>query len=165
MEFNVSHRLDRLVPLYDALWTERLGRATTVFRVLAVASMTVLLSWPAARWPALAVVSASVMAIALIGLARDALRRQIRGQYEALDLQQIRYRIHDEGLSETTAAGEGTLRWRAFAPPRELAGFLVLQRRPAGSGNVIALPLDQIGPEVRRAIEDRIAHATTTGVG
>lgn len=165
MEFSVTHRLDRLVPLYEAIWAERFGRAITVFGAVAVASMTALILWSGGPWLAVAALSASLMAIALISLARESMRQQVERQFAELGLQQMRYRIEDTGFSEASTAGDCTLRWHAFAPPRELAGFLVLPRRPANSGNVIALPLDQLSAEARRAIEDRIGHAAATRVG
>lgn len=165
MEFSIQHRLEPLVALYDALVAERLARATTVFWVLAVAAATGLLLglWPGALWAG--ILGASAMAVALFGVFRDGVRRQVHQQFEVLQLQSMRYRISDEGLHESSDVGECLLRWHAFEPPRDRAGFLLVPRRPAESGRVIALPLDQLGADARLAIEDRITRSAGTRMG
>lgn len=165
MEFNVSHRLDRVVGLYDALWAERFRAPALWSFGGAVAAACAMLLWPGARLVAVAIFSACVLATAIARLVRSMTRQQVRRQFEELRLAQMRYRVLDEGLSESSAAGDCMLRWHALAPPRELAGFLVVPRRPIDSNNLIALPLDQLSAEARLAIEDRIGRAAATRVG
>ena len=166
MEFSIRHRLDALLALYTALGRERLGTATRVCWILAIGSATAaLLMWPTLNWAWTALSGGSVVAIALLGLARDNIQRQVRQQFELVGAGPIHYRIGESGLREDSAIGESLLRWQAFDSPRELAGFLLLPRRPAISGLVIALPLDQVAENARREIQDRIAHANATRMG
>jgi hypothetical protein len=165
MEASITHRLDRLAALYDALWAERFRRPVIVLYVVAVAATTAILVWPEARLIAVAIASACVVMIAVARVASVSMQQRIRQQIEALDLWTLRYRIDEGALAEASAVGECSLHWHAFAPPREIAGYLVLQRRPVSSGNLIALPLDQLGAEVRSTLEDRVARASAPRMG
>jgi hypothetical protein len=165
MEFDISHRIDRVVSLYDALWAERFSAPARVSLGGAVAAACALLLWPGARIASAAICSACALAAAVAWWIRSTTRQQVQRQFDELRLAHMRYRVLEEGLSESSAAGNCLLRWHALAPPRELAGFLVVPRRPIDSNNLIALPLDQLSAEARRAIEDRIGRAAATPVG
>jgi hypothetical protein len=165
MEFTVTHRLDRLLPLYDALVVERVGRARTLLWIVAVAAATALLMGRGMPWWAAALLAGSATAIALIGMTRESVRQHVTAQFELLEREPLRYRLDEAGLFEASFVGEGTLRWHAFAAPRELAGFLVLPRHPVQGGHLIALPLDQLPPEARRVIEGRVERAASGPMG
>jgi hypothetical protein len=165
VEFTIHHRRERLEAVYDALVRQRIGRARGVCWVLAIASMgALLMGWP---WMALwgPVCGGSLVAVAGLGVMRDETIKQVREQFELVGADALHYRVEDEGLYEASRLGEGRMRWLAFAAPREVAGHLLLPRKPEGAGGYIALPLDQIGPEVRQALEDRIRGAAQTPVG
>jgi hypothetical protein len=165
MEFEVRHDTARVQALYQALWAERFRAAVRVSGVVAFAAMTWLLL--GGRGPAFAgiVLGAAVMFIGCAEVVREGVRRQVAGWLAEFGSAPLHYRIDADGLHETSAVGECRLRWHAFAPARELGGFLVLPRRPADSGQIIALPLAALPAAARQAIEDRLGAAATGRMG
>jgi hypothetical protein len=165
MEFTIHHRLETMLAFYEALLKERYGNARTVSLIVALAAMVALvlaLPWP---WVWSALLGGSAVALAGLGMVRDAVRKQVREQYELVGAASLRYRIEDDGLFEVSRLGESRMRWHAFAPPRELAGHLVLARLPLDAGAIIALPLDQIDSAQRQALEDHVKRATQPPMG
>jgi hypothetical protein len=165
MEFEVRHDAARVQALYQALWAERFRAAVWVSNLVAVAAMTWLLLGGTGLAVAGTVLGAAVMFIGCAQVVREGVRRQVAGWLAEFGAAPLHYRIDADGLHETSAVGECRLRWHAFAPARELEGFLVLPRRPADSGQVIALPLAALPAAARLAIEDRLGAAGAGRMG
>jgi hypothetical protein len=163
MEFEVHHDAQRMQALYQALWAERFRGATRASGVIAVAAMTWLLLGGGAL--AGVVFGAAVTLVAIAQVLRDAVKRQVAAWLAEFGPTPLRYRVEADALHESSSLGECNLRWQAFAPARELQGFLVLPRRPAEGAQVIALPLAALPDAARSAIEDRVAAAAAGRMG
>lgn len=166
-EFEVRHSQDSLRRLYGSAYGLRFRRAYWVAFGIAAVLMAAMMLQRSAPWYLVAPCVAALMTQLLLSQMRASAIRLALSYLDQFGAAGLRYRVDDEGLTETSSLGTTQMRWRAFAGTRELEGHLLLERAPREAMMFVALPLDQLPAGLRERLEGavRAAQAAHAGTG
>jgi hypothetical protein len=152
IEFRVRHSRESLARLYRGVYGRRFRAVHAVLWAVLLLFLAAMVLSASAPWFLVAgFVTALLGVVFLVALRANAVTMALT--YLDQIGPELAYRVDDAGIAEESPLGRHQSYWRAFCGTREAEGHLLVERAPREAMVFVALPLDQLPPGAREAIE------------
>lgn len=157
--FDIRHTPETLRAAYTAWWQRRFRRPYYIAGIVGAGSLLAMFLMRAAPWPAVALATASVLAMAFLDSMRANAVRIALLQLDVLGSEPLRYEIRESALYEHSTLGNIEAHWSAFDGLEYLEPCVLLRRKPRDAEIFIVFPRDQLPPQALAALVTRFEQA------